>query len=42
MASDIEIALQELSWGDMDWIGLFQDRVSWLTVLIAVMNLRLK
>jgi hypothetical protein len=31
MGSDIEIGLQDVNWGDMDWVGLFQGRVSWLT-----------
>jgi hypothetical protein len=28
-----------LGWGDVDWIGLAQDRDKWKAVVIAVMNL---
>ena len=31
--------LQEVGCGNMDWIGLAQDRHSWLTLVRAVMNL---
>jgi hypothetical protein len=32
--------LQELEWGDVDWIGLAQDRDSWRALVNVVMNLR--
>jgi len=32
--------LQELGCGNMDWIGLAQDRDKWRTLVSAVMNLR--
>jgi hypothetical protein len=32
--------LVEVGWGDVDWIGLAQDRDSWRALVIAVMNLR--
>jgi hypothetical protein len=32
--------LQEVGFGDMDWIGLAQDRDRWQAVVNAVMNLR--
>jgi hypothetical protein len=32
--------LQEMGCGDMDWIGLAQDRERWWALVNAVMNLR--
>jgi hypothetical protein len=32
--------LQEVGCGDMDWIGLAQDRDEWQRLVSAVMNLR--
>jgi hypothetical protein len=32
--------LQEVGWGDMDWIDLAQDRDRWRALVSAVMNLR--
>jgi hypothetical protein len=32
--------LQELGWGDMDWMDLVQDRDRWRALVKAVMNLR--
>jgi hypothetical protein len=32
--------LQEVGCGDMDWIGLAQDRDRWLAIVNVVMNLR--
>jgi len=32
--------LQEVGCGYMDWVGRAQDRNSWLTLVSAVMNLR--
>ena len=34
------MALQEVGFGYMDWIGLAQDRDRWRTLVSAVMNLR--
>jgi hypothetical protein len=33
--------LGEVGWGDVDWIGLAQDREKWRGVVIAVMNIRI-
>jgi hypothetical protein len=32
--------LLEIDWGDVDWIGLAQDRDKWTALLIAIMNFR--
>jgi len=37
---NIGMDLQEVGCGYMDWIGLAQDRDRWLTLVSAVMNLR--
>jgi len=37
---NIRLDLQEVGCGYMDWIGLAQDRDMWLTLVSAVMNLR--
>ena len=37
---NIRMDLQEVGCGDMDWIGLVQDRDRWRTLVSAVMNLR--
>jgi hypothetical protein len=31
--------LREVGWGDVDWIGLAQDRDRWRALMNAVMNL---
>jgi hypothetical protein len=36
---NIRIYLGEVGWGDVDWIGLAQDRDKWRAVVKAVMNL---
>jgi len=37
---NIKIDLQEVGFGDMDWIDLIKNRDMWQTLLNAVMNLR--
>jgi len=37
---NIRMDLQEVGCGYMDWIGLALDRDRWLTLVSAVMNLR--
>jgi hypothetical protein len=32
--------LGEVGWGDVDWIGLAQDRYRWRAVVDSVLNLR--
>jgi hypothetical protein len=32
--------LVEVGWGDLDWIGLAQDRDRWKAVVNSVMNLQ--
>jgi hypothetical protein len=36
----IRMDLGEVGWGDVDWIGLAQDRNRWRDLVNAVMNLR--
>jgi hypothetical protein len=33
------MGLGEVGWGDVDWIGLAQDRDKWRALVNAVMNL---
>jgi hypothetical protein len=37
---DIKLDLGEIGWGDVDWIGLAQDREKWRVLVNAVMDLR--
>jgi hypothetical protein len=37
---DIKIDLGEVGWGDVDWIGLAQDRNRWRALVNSVLNLR--
>jgi hypothetical protein len=37
---NIRMDLVEVGWGDVDWIGLAQDRDTWRALVNAVMNIR--
>jgi hypothetical protein len=37
---NIRMDLGEVGWGDVDWIGLAQDRKRWRALVNAVFNLR--
>jgi hypothetical protein len=37
---NIRMDLGEVGWGDVDWIGLAQDRNRWRALLNSVLNLR--
>jgi hypothetical protein len=37
---NIRINLHEVGWGDVDWIGLAQDRNRWRALVNSVLNLR--
>jgi hypothetical protein len=37
---NIRMDLGEAGWGDVDWIGLAQDRNRWRALVNAVLNLR--
>jgi hypothetical protein len=37
---DMRFDLGEMGWGDMDWIGLVQERNRWRAVVYSVLNLR--
>jgi hypothetical protein len=37
---NIKMDLVGVGWGDVDWIGLAQDRDKWRALVNAVMNLR--
>jgi hypothetical protein len=37
---NIIIDLGEVGWGDVDWIGLAQDRNRWRALVNSVLNLR--
>jgi hypothetical protein len=36
---NIETSLQEVGWGDMNWIDLAQDMERWWLLVTAVMNI---
>jgi hypothetical protein len=36
---NIRMALGEVGWGDVDWIGLAKDRNRWRAVVNSVLNL---
>jgi hypothetical protein len=38
---NIRMDLGEVRWGDVDWIGLGQDRNRWRAVVNSVLNLRI-
>jgi hypothetical protein len=37
---NIKMDLREVGWGDVDWIGLAQDRNRWRALVKSVLNLR--
>jgi hypothetical protein len=37
---NIKMDLVEVGWGDVDWIGLAQDRGRWRALVTSVLNLR--
>jgi hypothetical protein len=37
---NIEIILGHVGWGDVDWIGLVQDKDRWRALVNGVMNFR--
>jgi hypothetical protein len=37
---NIWMDLGEVGWGDVDWIGLAQDRIRWRALVNSVLNLR--
>jgi hypothetical protein len=34
------LSVEEVGWGDLDWIGLAQDRDRWRALVNSVLNLR--
>jgi hypothetical protein len=38
--NNISMDLVEVGWGDVDWIGLAQDRDRWRALVNSVLNLR--
>jgi hypothetical protein len=38
--TNIRMELAEVGWGDVDWIGLAQDRYRWRALVNSVLNLR--
>jgi hypothetical protein len=39
-SDNIRMDLVEVGWGDVDWIGLAQDRDRWRALVNSVLNLR--
>jgi hypothetical protein len=37
---NIRVDLGDVAWGDVDWIGLAQDRSRWIVLVNSVLNLR--
>jgi hypothetical protein len=37
---NIRVDIVEVGWGDVDWIGLAQDRDRWRALVNSVLNLR--
>jgi hypothetical protein len=37
---NLRLDLVEMGWGDVDWIGLAQDRDKWRALVNSVLNLR--
>jgi hypothetical protein len=37
---NIRLDLEEVGWGDVDWIGLAKDRNKWRALVNSVLNLR--
>jgi hypothetical protein len=37
---NVRMDLEEVGWGDVDWIGLAQDRNRWRALVNSVLNLR--
>jgi hypothetical protein len=37
---NIRMDLVDVGWGDVDWVGLAQDRDRWRTLVNSVLNLR--
>jgi hypothetical protein len=37
---NIRMALGEVGWSDVDWIGLAKDRNRWRALVISVLNLQ--
>jgi hypothetical protein len=38
--NNVRMDLGEVGWGDVDWIGLAQDRNRWRVLVNSVLNLR--
>jgi hypothetical protein len=38
---NIMMGLVKVEWGDVDWIGLAQDRDRWIALVNSVLNLRI-
>jgi hypothetical protein len=39
--NNIRMDLGDVGWGDVDWVGLVQDRDRWRALVNTVMNLRI-